>query len=287
MVHSFFLMKEEWLNVNGLNICCYQAGTRGNPVVLLHGGGIDSALLSWKDTIGHLARKCRVYAPDLPGYGKSDKPATRYTTGYYVDFLENLLNALQLRKVTIVGLSLGGAVSLAFTLRYPAKVKRLVQVASTGFLKKWQEHALCWLLVNTPLNKISYQVFKNSRSLIRRSLLAGQIYHPERLSEELIDEVYEEARQPDTGRAFVSWQKNEFTVQGLRSCLIGKLQEINIPTLIINGAKDRIVPLVQAKRARRLMKDARLCIIPETRHWPQRERPSEVNQLLDDFLSEG
>jgi len=100
--------------------------------VLLHGGGIDSASFTYSNIIGPLAEEHRVFAPDWPGYGHSDKPDLDYTMGFYVDFLGRLMDALDLERASLVGLSMGGGAALRFALRSPERVEKLVLVAATA-----------------------------------------------------------------------------------------------------------------------------------------------------------
>jgi pimeloyl-ACP methyl ester carboxylesterase len=102
-------IKDTWLEIDGLRIHCFVAGESGSPVILLHGGGLDSATISWRASIGSLSAHQRVFAPDLPGYGQSDKPAVEYTLDYYVNFLAHFMDALHLDKASLIGLSLGFA----------------------------------------------------------------------------------------------------------------------------------------------------------------------------------
>jgi esterase/lipase len=99
-------ISDQWLTINGLRIHYFTAGEAGSPVVLLHGAGVDSAKLSWELALGPLAQEHRVFAPDLPGYGQSDKPDVTYNTDFYLDFLAHFLDALQLPQVALVGLSM-------------------------------------------------------------------------------------------------------------------------------------------------------------------------------------
>jgi hypothetical protein len=125
-------IQSTWLNVDGLRIHCLAAGESGSAVLLLHGGGLDSAALSWEEVIGPLSEKHRVFAPDLPGYGQSDKTAIQYTVDYYIAFLEHLMDTLHLEQTSLVGLSMGGGIALGVTLRFPARVEKLVLVDSYG-----------------------------------------------------------------------------------------------------------------------------------------------------------
>ena len=125
-------LREQWLDVKGMKIHCQTAGDSGSPVVLLHGAGLDAASLSWALLIGPLAESHRVFAPDLPGYGQSDRPTTPHTVRFYIDWLNDLLTALQLERASLVGLSLGGAIALGLTLDQPKRVHKLVLVDSYG-----------------------------------------------------------------------------------------------------------------------------------------------------------
>ena len=101
-------LENVWVEVDSLRIHYLKAGEGDAPVLLLHGGGYDSASLSYKYAIAPISERHRVFAPDWPGYGGSDKPETEYTTQYYVSFLGRFIEALGLEKVSLVGISMGG-----------------------------------------------------------------------------------------------------------------------------------------------------------------------------------
>jgi pimeloyl-ACP methyl ester carboxylesterase len=93
------VMKEYYLKYNNHNICIYENGKGEIPIVLLHGTGLDSAMLSWKEVINLLSNNYTVYAIDLLGHGNSDKPENMAGDGFYkkhIDFLENIINQLKL-----------------------------------------------------------------------------------------------------------------------------------------------------------------------------------------------
>lgn len=276
----------QWLDVQGLKIHCLVAGESGSPVVLLHGAGIDSASLSWKEAIEPLARTHRVFAPDWPGYGLSDKPAIQYNTGFYVDFLARLLDVLQLPKASLVGISMGGAIALGFTLDHPDRVDRLVPVDPYGIMPRIAWHKLSYLYVLTPLNELSYWLIKRSRSMTRWTILASLISGPEQLSEALVDEVYQAAQAPGAGKAFLSFQRHDLTWNGMRTNYLDRLPEIAVPTLFIQGEKDIGVPLKYAQEAHRRVKNSQLHVMMGCKHWPMRDRPEEFNRVLIEFLQD-
>jgi pimeloyl-ACP methyl ester carboxylesterase len=125
-------VENRWIEIDGLRVRYLKAGERNAPVLLLHGGGYDSASLSYKHAVGPVSEHHRAFAPDWPGYGESDKPKMEYTTEYYAGFLGRLMDALGLEKANLVGISMGGAISLGFSLRSSKRVEKLVLVDSHG-----------------------------------------------------------------------------------------------------------------------------------------------------------
>ena len=235
--------------------------------MLTHGGGLDSALLSWGKVISPLSDHHRVFVPDLPGYGQSDHPAIQYTMDYYLTFLVHLLDALHLEQISLAGLSLGGGIALGFALRFPTRVEKLILVAPYGILDKVSAHKWGYLLVHLPfLDELSYWLVGRSRRMVRWTLLAGLIYNPQRLSPGIVEEVYRLARERGAGQAFISFQRSEVRWSGLRSNFIDRLHEITAPTLLIRGSADAAVPLPKVQRAHELIKGSELYIMQECRH---------------------
>ena len=274
-----------WLDIDGLRLHYLTAGENGSPVVLLHGGGLDSAALSWGEVMGPLSAHHRVFAPDLPGYGQSSRPAIQYTVDFYVSVVKQVLESLHLDRVSLVGLSLGGAIALALTLDAPGRVEKLVLVDTYGVQDKVAAHRFSYLYVQLPLlDEFSNWLIGRSRSLVRWSLLAAVIYNPAHLSDELVDQVYQAAREKGAGKAFTSFQRSEVRWSGLRSNFTNRLHEIAVPTLLVHGAQDPAVPLAYAKRAHALLPHSDLFIMQECRHWPQREKPEEFTRVVGNFL---
>ena len=271
--------------VQGIKTHYYQAGSKGSIVVLLHGGGTDSAHLSWGKLIAPLAASGhRVFAPDMPGYGGSERPDIPSTTAFYLDFLKAFLDELKLDKVTLMGLSMGGGIALGFTLENPKRVEKLVLVDSYGIQRKVAMHFLSWLMVKIPgIMQVSMNWMKSSRSAIRWSM--GSIMHDKaNLTEELLDELVEESAKPNCGRAFLSYQREEVLANGLKTVYIDRLHEIKVSTLLVHGEFDTAVPLACAEEAHQRIVDSKLEIIPGAGHWPQREKPEEFNKVVIRFL---
>lgn len=278
--------QHQWIDVDRMKIHLLTAGETGSPVVLLHGGGTDSAELSWKKTIPALAHSHRVYAPDWPGYGMSDRPKIDYTLEFHVGFLGRLLDNLGLEKAMLAGLSLGGGSVLGFVLDHPERVERLALVDSYGYMSKIPYGLLSYLIVRTPLvNELTWWSLKYSRGM-SAYLLSTIFGDPKKVTPELIDEMFATLKQQHAGRAFTSFQRSEALPGRLRSNFMDRLGELYMPVLFIQGEKDRLVPLTLTQQAQQRTAGSKLEIIPGAGHWPNREAPEVFNQAITTFFTD-
>ena len=278
-------VEDGWVEVDGLRIHYLKAGEGDAPVLLLHGGGYDSASLSYKRAIGPISEHHQVFAPDWPGYGQSDKPKMEYTTQYYEGFLSRLMDVLGLEKASLVGISMGGAIALGFSLRSPQRVEKLVLVDSHGLGGEVPGGVISEALVQVPLlNRLLWEALKRSRKMVEQSLRTV-FYDPEIIMENLVDEVYQLAKEPGAGRAWRSWQENEIGREGLYTNFVDRLPTLAVPTLILHGAEDKYVPVAWARRAHRLIGGSELQVCPRCGHWLTLERPEEFNLAVLRFLA--
>jgi pimeloyl-ACP methyl ester carboxylesterase len=273
------------VDANGLNVHCLASGEDGSPVLLLHGGGLDSAGFTYRHTIGPLSKEHRVFAPDWPGYGQSDRPDVEYTVPFYVGFLERLVAALGLERTSLVGLSMGGAAALGFALRAPERVEKLVLVDSYGLGGEVPWGRLGYLMVHAPLlGELSYALLRRSRAMVRWSLYS--LVNDRRVvTEGMVDEVGQLLADPKAGHAWSSFQKSEVGWGGLRTDFSDRLGRLSVPTLLVHGANDRAVPLAWARRAQERIPDCRLEVFPDCGHMPPRERPEDFARTVGRFLA--
>jgi pimeloyl-ACP methyl ester carboxylesterase len=273
-----------WVDVNGLRVHCLAAGEGGSPALLLHGGAIDSADFTYRFTIGPLAEENRVFAPDWPGYGLSDKPEVEYTVPFYVDFLGRLIEALGLQRTSLVGLSMGGAAALGFALRAPERVEKLVLVDSYGLGGEVPWGRLGYLMVRAPLlDKLTYALLRRSHTMIRWSLY-GLVHDRQAVTQGMVEETYRLLGDSEAGHAWHSFQKSEVGWSGLRTDFSNELSRLSVPTLLIHGAHDRAVPLSWAHRAQERIPVCELEVFPDCGHIPPRERPEEFARVVGRFL---
>lgn len=277
-------LNHEWITLQGIRIHYFQAGVSGAPVILLHGGGTDSASLSWGHLIGPLSAHHQIFALDWPGYGASDRPVIEHSISLYVSVLADFIQALSIGQPSLMGISMGGAAALGYTLTYPEGVNKLVLVDSYGLQDRFASHALSYLFVHLPLiNEFSWSLVARNPSM-RRASLAAIFSRPEHISDELMALVTEEVQRPGAGAAFRSFQKNEMTWRGMRTVYMDRLPEIRVPTLILHGAQDQLVPPRFAQEAHQKIEGSQLVMLENAGHWPQREQPEEFLKVVEKFL---
>lgn len=274
------------IQAQGLQIHYLHDGETGSPVLLLHGGGTDSARLSWGHLISPLAASFRVFAPDWPGYGLSDRPEIEYTMPFYISVLADLISALELHHPALIGISMGGAIALGYALDHPQTIKRLVLVDSYGLQDRAPAHRLSYLFVKMPIvNELSWAIIARSRAMCRASL-RGIFHDPHNIADELVGAVFEELNRPGAGAAFRSFQKSEIRWEGMNTIYMDQLHKLTVPTLIVHGAHDGLVPLRFAREAHGRIPKSRLKVLPKAGHWAQREQPQEFLEAVSGFLAE-
>ncbi len=278
-------MHDNHVTIDNCQIHYHHAGDTGSPLILLHGGGLDSARLSWALALPALARSHRVFAPDMPGYGDSDRlPQFEHTIESYGRVVIAFMDALGLAQASFCGVSMGGALTLHIGLTYSQRVLRLVPVSSYGLQRKAPAHALSYWFVRMPfLTRLTYAALRRNRAWTRASL--GSIFaHLSRISDDLVNDVFEEIRKPATGEAFIAFQQREVLPNGLRTNYLDRLPEIKFPTLFIHGDRDNLVPIAWVREAHRRLAGSQLQVIPDCDHWPQRELPETFHAIITEFF---
>ncbi|NLM20662.1 MAG: alpha/beta hydrolase [Peptococcaceae bacterium] len=270
--------------VDGVGINCYCAGDGKQTIILLHGAGVDSALLSWEEVIPLLSPHYQVIAPDLPGYGASDRISGEYTLAFYTRIVKGIIEAFDLSSVILAGLSLGGGICLNMALTYPELLKIIVPIDAWGLFAKLPWHRLTYWYTRSKLNENIYAWTGKYPSLIRWSLEYNLIGDKRRITENLITKIQHAMLEADAGKPFISFQKSEITPTGLKTDLFSRLEEIRIPTLLIHGSKDRAVPIKHAIQARKKIPDCELYLMEGCKHWPQKERPEEFASAILAYL---
>jgi len=278
------MIQSDFIEVDGIRTHSLQAGEGAETVLLLHGGGVDGAELSWKLVIPALAERFRVIAPDWPGYGKSDDSPSGMTMKTLVDFCLEMLDRLDIQRAHLVGLSMGGGAALGLALAQPERAASLTLVDSYGLADKVPMHLLSYWMVKIPwISQVTYAWMKRSKWLTQWSL-GSILKRPGSISPDLVDEVYQAVRDDRGWKSFEIFQKDEISPTGLKTVYMDRLAELSMPVLIIHGEKDTLVPLAAVRQAEKHLKNGHLVVIPDCGHWPGRDAPDEFNQALLAFL---
>jgi len=276
---------EVWLKVAGLRIHCLTAGGSGPAVLLLHGSAFDAAGVSFGSAISTLSTRCRVFAPDLPGFGESDAMPDGWGFADYSAFLSPLLIELGLQRASLVGLSMGGGVALGFALDAPERVERLVLIDSACLSDTIPGGRSTWFAVHFPgLSALQWRILASSRRAMRWALRGAVPHRPEWVTPALLDHVMKVMRKPGAAAAFRKWERREVRWHGLRTSYVDRLAGLAVSTLILHGADDSLLPVAVAKRAHSLIPNSQLEIIPNCGHLAPLDQPDAVSRALREFL---
>ncbi|MGP3933794.1 alpha/beta fold hydrolase [Nonomuraea sp. KM88] len=265
----------------------YSAGDRGSPVLLLSGAGIDNALLSWRHLIPALSARHRVLALDWPKQGRSrpwDGPATHERL---LAAVTQVLDHFELTSAALVGLSQGGALTLAYAIEHPSRVDRIVALAPAGILSfPPVVHQALWLVAKLPLlsKTLPSAMFRSRESVAgfaRRALFAGPVDD----FEDVVDEIMAEVRVAGAGSS--DWQNASIGPLRMRVDLRPRLGEIACPALLIQGEGDAGVNPTRTEAAAALIPGGRYVLLEGVGHWSSRQAPERVNPLIGEFLGEG
>jgi pimeloyl-ACP methyl ester carboxylesterase len=258
----------------------YLTAGEGPPVVLLHGVGLDAAAISWKHAIPELAGDHRVIAPDLPGHGESDKPRRQYTTEYYIDVLGELIDELGLDRPRVAGISMGGGIALGYALENEVERLALIDSYGLGTDAPWRPAASVALRIPV-VDRFVWDSMGLNEGTVRGALQGYTSQAPA----EFVSEIHDVLQDDDCGRTLRSWQRSEFRAFGFKTCYVDELEELSVPTLLIHGADDTLLPASWSERADELLPESELHVLDDCGHWPPRERPATFNDRLADFFA--
>jgi pimeloyl-ACP methyl ester carboxylesterase len=250
----------------------------------VHGIGDSSA--TWAPVLPALARRHLVIAPDLLGHGSSDKPRADYSVAAYANGIRDLLGVLGVERATLVGHSLGGGVAMQFAYQFPERTERLVLVGSGGAgpdvtpvlrAMTLPGAALALNLLRLPGARLQV----GAVVAVLRALDTG-------LGQDAPDLLRMVDALPDTTaraafirtlRAVVDWRGQVVTM--LDRCYLTR----GMPTLLVWGGRDAVVPVSHAHRAHEAMPGSRLEVFDDAGHFPFHTDPVRFVALLEDFLA--
>jgi len=261
----------------------YRVAGAGPLVLLIHGITGDSR--QWNEIIPQLADRYTVLAPDLLGHGQSAKPRGDYSLGAYAASLRDLLIVLGHRRATVVGHSLGGGIAMQFSYEYPVFCERLALVDSGGLGA--EVHPLL-RAATLPGAELVLPLIAHSRLHVAGEAI-GQALG--RLGLELghdlaeITRGYASLSDAEARRAFLHTLRAVIDLAGQRVSATDRLYLAQMmPTLIVWGRRDPLIPVEHATVAHRAISGSRLEIFDGAGHFPQLEQPVRFARVLIDFI---
>ena len=266
--------------------CHYLDAGHGPPLVLLHGTAIDSAELSYGPSLPALARHHRVVALDWPGYGLSERPPSDMSMSELMELLAGFMDQVSVERAHLAGFSMGGAVALGFALRAPQRIESLTLIGSYGLDSRAPLPLVPYLALRAPLLSTSVTwTMRRSKALTRLVLTNIVFSSRKRVTPELVDAVHEELARPDAERSFVAWLRGELRPFGFGTSFESRLQEVSVPTLLLQGRNDRVVPVGKAARASNRIPGALLRVVEDCGHWVPREAGEVFRRELMAFTA--
>jgi pimeloyl-ACP methyl ester carboxylesterase len=270
------------IDVDGTPVNYVDVGSGGEePVVLVH--GLGGQWQNWLENIPRLGQERRVLALDLPGFGLTPEPSDgKISISGYGRVVDSFCDKLGLGEVDMVGNSMGGFVAAEVAIQFPERVSRLALVSAAGITSADALQAPI-LTIGRLASAIATNTAARfrvlaARPITRHASLALVARHPRLLKPDLAYEGF-----------FKGAGKGGFD-DALRACLDydfrDRLPEVKVPTLIVWGEKDSIIPVRDANEFERLIPDSRKVVMEDTGHIPMAERPQAFNDVLVEFLAE-
>jgi pimeloyl-ACP methyl ester carboxylesterase len=266
------------IDIVGAEVNYIEMGS-GPPLVFVH--GLSGAWQNWLENIPHFARTHRVIALDLPGFGASPMPPWQISIPAYGRLLRDFCERLGVDRCSLVGNSMGGFIATELAITEPERVDDLTLVSAAGitWARARREPARMMARVGRAAGPLLFKAQTSSmrRRKLRRALFQGIFYDPNGLRRELLWENFVPAmRSP----GYFDAMSNLFGYD-----IRDRLEEIGVPTLVVWGRNDRVVPVPAAlSYKKRIGDNAELVIFDECGHVPQLERPVRFNRVLEDFL---
>lgn len=272
------------VSVRGVDVAYVDSGGDKPPLVFVH--GLSSYTGFWEYQIPYFAATHRVLALDLPGYGASARPDAPYTPPWYADMLGEWMTAVGIDRAAIVGHSMGGQIGLTFALAHPERVERLALAAPAGLERfgsgaaRWSKD---WWTEDRAMRAGEEEVRANFVAMVFNRTDAGV--------ERLIEERVRLGKSPAFAGTSVAVARS---IAGMFDHPVWeRLPTIAVPTLIVFGSDDRMIPnpvftggrtrtLAEAGAAR--IPGAKLVMVPDAGHTVQHDAPAAFNAALDEFL---
>jgi pimeloyl-ACP methyl ester carboxylesterase len=272
----------KFMQIDGFDVHYKEYGEQNEEtLILLHGFG--SHTYTWDKVIKDLGENYHVIAFDRPSFGLTervfDSEKNIYSTDYQIDLIKKIMNYKDVEKATLIGNSAGGTISLNFYFRYPELVQNLILVDAAVYIGGGSPNFVKPLLYLPQINYLGPEMTSILLNSNGDDFLKSAFYDNSKVTDEVISEYRRPTLTKGYKRAFWEFIKGSKNYE-----IVEKLDEIMVPTLVITGDSDVIVPTEQSIKLSEDIEDSELVILEKTGHLPQEEKPEEFIQAVEIFL---
>lgn len=273
----------KYVTLHGERLAYREAGGGDEVLVLLHGmaGSSDT----WQAVMSRLPGSLRVIAPDLLGHGQSDKPRADYSLGAFAAGLRDLFGELGVDRATLVGHSLGGGVAMQFAYQHPEYCRRLVLVSSGGLGPDvgWILRLLAAPGAELVLPVLAPKLVLAAGNRLRPWLSAVGAGSP---WADQVWQAYGSLSDAPTRAAFLRTLRSVVDYRGQSVSALSRLRlRAEVPTQVIWGDRDPIIPVAHGYEVQAARPNSRLVVLPGLGHFPQVEAPGAVAAVIEDFIA--
>ncbi len=231
---------------------------KGEPLLLLH--GLFGALSNWKDVLVHFSKSHRVLIPLMPIF---EMNILKLSVDGLANFINDFIEYKKLRRINLLGNSLGGHVALVYLKKHPEKIRSLLLTGSSGLYE----------------NALGESYPRKSDKIYLKGRIGVTFYDPQMATDELVDEVYDSLQDRMQLLRLIRMAKS-----AIRHNMKKDLPQFTLPTCLIWGKQDIITPPNVAEEFHQLMINSELHILDKCGHAPMMERPKEFNEIAEKFF---
>lgn len=267
----------KFIKLDGFETFIVEMGQGEN---IIFANGIAASVYTWRKVLPKLGEKYHVYGFDFKGTGFSEKPEIEYSIDVFSKQVLELMDYFKMEKAILVGNSLGGEVVMDFTIKYSQRVKALVLMDTAGYQNNKEITGLLSKL--SRYKPVAKFLKKIASKKLARKIIDWATYNETIIDKEMVDGYYKPMKTEGAFESLIKLVRNlsytEFDYN--------KVKEIKVPTLIIWGTEDKWMPVSDAHRFHKDIKNSKLVLMTSCGHAPQEETPEKVIDEITKFIDE-
>jgi pimeloyl-ACP methyl ester carboxylesterase len=278
LVTKYANIESQFIEIDGMSVHYREEGNQTDtiPVILIHGTG--SSLHTWEGWVQELKPQRRVIRLDLPAYGLTGPNSNGdYSPEFYVEFMNHFLTKLGVKQCVMGGNSLGGAITWAYALKYPEKVTKMILVDAGGYPMESKSVPMAFQMAKIPVIKDLIK-YITPRSVIEKSVQNVYV-NKAKVTPDLVDRYFELSLREGNRDAFVKRIN-----QGIINDKYLKISSLRMPTLILWGDGDLLIPIDNAEKFHHDLPNDTLVVFKNLGHTPMEEDAHTTVAIVKDFL---